>query len=304
MKNFIPCCIISFSLLCTTLFGFLFAQCIKSYAEFDYDYTELLCRELTLTGYEEDYYYKTGTSYRLYFEESDEPLVINNITSKKLDKKALTVLKEGQALKGKTVEIGYKENGSSYDGAHMIVELTVDGESVYDLTDWNAFQKNRRAVLFWVWFGFTVLVNLPLILDILEYGGIVKRRRRHRRNRKAREEQIRNLDNRPRNFPNTVWQTEDGTLTLTVSPDGIVTGTVRIPDGDTVKSIPILFDDTAHTTVRIAKLSRRGSGKKHAAYVEIWEADYDSPVEFTAKPKKITYFKKGKTLTVPRTGGE
>lgn len=212
--------------------------------------------------------------------------------------------KEGQALKGKTVEIGYKENGSSYDGAHMIVELTVDGESVYDLTDWNAFQKNRRAVLFWVWFGFTVLVNLPLILDILEYGGIVKRRRRHRRNRKAREEQIRNLDNRPRNFPNTVWQTEDGTLTLTVSPDGIVTGTVRIPDGDTVKSIPILFDDTAHTTVRIAKLSRRGSGKKHAAYVEIWEADYDSPVEFTAKPKKTTYFKKGKTLTVRRTGGE
>lgn len=212
--------------------------------------------------------------------------------------------KEGKAHKGKTVEIGYKENGSSYDGAHMIVELTVDGESVYDLTDWNAFQKNRRAVLFWVWFGFTVLVNLPLILDILEYGGIVKRRRRHRRNRKAREEQIRNLDNRPRNFPNTVWQTEDGTLTLTVSPDGIVTGTVRIPDGDTVKSIPILFDDTAHTTVRIAKLSRRGSGKKHAAYVEIWEADYDSPVEFTAKPKKTTYFKKGKTLTVRRTGGE
>ena len=212
--------------------------------------------------------------------------------------------KEGEALKGKTVEIGYKENGSSYDGAHMIVELTVDGESVYDLTDWNAFQKNRRAVLFWVWLGVTVLVNLPLILDILEYGGIVKRRRRHHRNRKAREEQIRNLDNRPRNFPNTVWKTEDGTLTLTVSPDGIVTGTVRIPDGATVKSIPILFDDTAHTTVRIAKLSWRGSGKKHAGYVEIWEADYDSPVEFTAKPKKTTYFKKGKALTVRRTGGE
>lgn len=212
--------------------------------------------------------------------------------------------KEGEALKGKTVEIGYKENGSSYDGAHMIVELTVDGESVYDLTDWNAFQKNRRAVLFWVWFGVTVLVNLPLILDILEYGGIVKRRRRHRRYRKAHEEQIRNLENRPRNFPNTVWQTEDGTLTLTVAPDGSVTGTIRIPDGDTVKSIPVLFDDTAHTTVRIAKLSRRGSGKKHAGYVEIWEADYDSPVEFTAKPKKTTYFKKGRTLTVRRIDGE
>ena len=211
--------------------------------------------------------------------------------------------KEGEALKGKTVEIGYKEDGSSYDGAHMIVELTVDGESVYDLTDWNAFQKNRRAALFWVWFGVTVLVNLPLILDVLEYLGIVKRRRRHRRNRKAREEQIRNLENRPRNFPNPVWQTEDGILILSVSSDGIVTGTIRIPDGDTVKSIPVLFDDTAHTTVRIAKLSRRGSGKKHAGYVEIWEADYDSPVEFTAKPKKTTYFKKGKTLTVRRTDG-
>lgn len=34
------------------------------------------------------------------------------------------------------------------------------------------------------------------------------------------------------------------------------------------------------------------------------EADYDSPVEFTAKPKKTTYFKKGRTLTVRRIDGE
>ncbi len=209
--------------------------------------------------------------------------------------------KEGKDLKGKTVEIGYILNGSSYDGAHMIVELTVDGEAAYTLADCNEFQENRRAVLFWVWFGFTVLVNLTLILDILEYLGIVKRRRRNRRNRKAHEEQIRNLENRPRNFPNTVWQTEEGALTLTVASDGSITGIIRIPDGETVKSIPVIFDDTAHTTVRI---SERVPGKKHTSYIEIWEADYESPDEFTAKPKKTTYFKKGKTVTVRRMGGE
>ena len=136
MKNFIAFCIISFSLLCTALFGFLFAQCIKSYAEFDYDYTELLCRELTLTGYEEDYYYKTGTSYRLYFEESDEPLVINNITSKKLDKKALTVLKEGQALKVYTPQ----------DDPNDICELSSDSVTLLHLSDYNKVNRSNQTI--------------------------------------------------------------------------------------------------------------------------------------------------------------
>ena len=57
-------------------------------------------------------------------------------------------------------------------------------------------------------------------------------------------------------------------------------------------------------TWETSELSRHGSGRKHTGYVEIWEADYDSPVEFTAKPKKTTYFKKGRTLTVRRIDGE
>lgn len=136
MKNFIAFCIISFSLLCTALFGFLFAQCIKSYAEFDYDYTDLLCRELTFTGYEADHYYKTGTTYRLYFEESDEPLVINNITSKKLDKKALAALKEGQALKVYT----------SQDDPNDICELSTDSVTLLHLSDYNNVNRSNQTM--------------------------------------------------------------------------------------------------------------------------------------------------------------
>ncbi len=209
--------------------------------------------------------------------------------------------KEGKELKGKTVEIRYAENASSYAGAHMIVELTVDGEAAYTLADYNEFQENRRAVFFWCWFGVSILPNLALILDVLEYFGIVKRRRRYRKNREAHKAQIQNLGNRPRNFPNTVWTTEDGSLTLTVLPDGTVTGTIRLQNGETVTSIPVLFDDTAHTTIRMAEVR---AGKPRTPYIEIWEATYHSPDEFEAMPQKTTYFKKGKTVTLRRTDGE
>ncbi len=136
MKNFIAFCIISFSLLCTALFGFLFAQCIKSYAEFDYDYTELQCRERTFTGYEERRNYNSGNSYKLYFEESDEPLVINNITSKKLDKKALTALKEGQTLKVYTPQ----------DDPNEICELSTDSITLLHLSDYNNVNRRNQTI--------------------------------------------------------------------------------------------------------------------------------------------------------------
>lgn len=209
--------------------------------------------------------------------------------------------KEGKELEGQTVRIGYKENGSSYDGAHMIVELTVGEDTAYTLTDWNDFQRNRRAIIFWLWLGITVLANLPLIIDILSYFGIVKRRRRYRRNRKAHEAKLQNLQNRPRNFPDSVWRTEDGKMILTVNRDGTVTGEVRIAEGEGDRTVPISFDDTAHTTIRIAETT---AGKKAAPYAEVWEADYHSPHAFTAKPRKTTYFKKGKTVTLHRINTE
>ena len=82
---------------------------------------------------------------------------------------------------------------------------------------------------------------------------------------------------------------------------GRATGVIRTPDGEGVRSIHVIFDDTAHTTIRMAPLE---VGERVGSYIEIWEADYDAPDRFTAKPVKTTYFKKGKTLTVRRKDEE
>ena len=66
-------------------------------------------------------------------------------------------------------------------------------------------------------------------------------------------------------------------------------------------SVPVIADDTAHTTLRMALCK---DGERVGGFVEIWETDYDAPDRFTAKPLKTTYFKKGKTLTVRRKDGE
>lgn len=208
---------------------------------------------------------------------------------------------EAETLSGHTVTIRYVEDGSSYVGAHMIVEMN-EGEQVhYTLEEWNQFQRQRVWIMPLVIFALPLVTLCYVLEDLFGIFGRAKRRLRSARKRNARREQLTELQNRPRNFPNTLWQTEDGTLILTVAPDGGVTGTIRVNDGDTVKTVPILFDDTAHTTIRMAEL--RG-GKKRAPYIEIWEADYDSPDEFTAKPQKTTYFRKEKTVTVHRTDDE
>ena len=207
---------------------------------------------------------------------------------------------EAKTLSGHTITIRYLENQGHFDGICMIVEMT-EGENIhYTLEDWNRSQRTAVwvALLFWGVCAFSAF--LYVMSDVCGIFGRAKRHRRYARQKNARKEQLAELQNRPRNFPNTTWQTEDGTLTLTVAADGIVTGSIRIQTGDGVKTLPISFDDTAYTTVRIAEIK---AGKKCAPYVEIWEADYGSPHEFTAKPVKTTYFKKGKTITVRRADG-
>ena len=81
--------------------------------------------------------------------------------------------------------------------------------------------------------------------------------------------------------------------------DGGITGVIGVldKDGDVMSSVSVSFDDTAHTTIRIAPLE---AGERVGRYVEIWEGDYDDPDRFTAKPLKTTYFKKGKTIRIER----
>jgi hypothetical protein len=147
-----------------------------------------------------------------------------------------------------------------------------------------------------------ILLTLVLVIeDLFSVSGRVKRYIRGTRKKNARAEQLAELQNRPRNFPNTTWQTEDGKLTFTVDEQGRATGVIRVPEGDGTRSIPVIFDDTAHTTIRIAPLE---AGERVGRYIEIWEGDYDYPDRFTAKPLKTTYFKKGKTITVRRVNDD
>jgi hypothetical protein len=204
---------------------------------------------------------------------------------------------EAEALTGHTVTIRYVEDGGSYLGTHMIAEMTEGDETHYTLAEWNQFQR-RRAWLIPLLLWSPILLTLVLVIeDLFSVSGRVKRYIRGTRKKNARAEQLAKLQNRPRNIPNTTWQTEDGKLTFTVDEQGRATGVIRVPEGDGTRSIPVIFDDTAHTTIRIAPLE---AGERVGPYVEIWEGDYDYPDRFTAKPLKTTYFKKGKTIRIER----
>lgn len=208
---------------------------------------------------------------------------------------------EAEALTGHTVTVRYVVDGGSYLGTHMIAEMTEGEETHYTLAEWNQFQRRRMwliPLMLWA----PILLTLVLVIeDLFSVSGRVKRYIRGTRKKNARSEQLAELSNRPRNFPNTTWQTEDGKLTFTVDEQGRATGVIRVPEGDGTRSIPVIFDDTAHTTIRMALCE---AGERVGRYIEIWEADYDHPDRFTAKPVKTTYFKKGKTLTVRRKDGE
>lgn len=208
---------------------------------------------------------------------------------------------EAEALSGHTVTIRYLENEGTWVGSHAVAELT-EGETVhYTLEDWNRSQR-RMMWIVPLLFVLPLLAVLCFVLeDVFGIFGRANRHRRRARQKAARAEQLAELQNRPRNFPNTVWQTEDGKLTFTVDEHGRSTGVIRIPEGEGVRSIPVIFDDTAHTTIRMALCE---AGERVGPYIEIWEADYDDPDRFTAKPVKTAYFKKGKTLTVRRKDEE
>ena len=210
--------------------------------------------------------------------------------------------KEAESLVGHTVTLRYVEGAGSWGDSHAVAELT-EGDTVhYTLDKWNDSRRNK-ALIFPLVFLYPVILCGPvyLIIEVCSLASRANRRRRHLRKKEAHAEQLAELQNRPRNFPDSVWQSTDGRLTITVDADGHITGVIRVPEGDGTRSIPVIFDDTAHTTIRIALCE---AGERVGRYIEIWEGDYDYPDRFTAKPVKTAYFKKGKTLTVRRKDRE
>lgn len=208
---------------------------------------------------------------------------------------------KAEELTGHTVTFRYIEDGGDWSDTHMIVELTEGDTTHYTLERWNQSQRSRAWSLLLLMNVFPFVPLAFVIEDLIGIFGRAKRHRRYARKKDAHTEQLDNLKNRPHNFPNTVWQTPDGRLTLAVDSEGRITGIIRAFDGDTVKSVTVAVDDTAHTTIRMALYE---AGMRVGTYIEIWEVDYDHPDRFIAKPKKTTYFKKGKTVTVRCVDGE
>jgi hypothetical protein len=206
--------------------------------------------------------------------------------------------KEAESLVGHTVTLHYVEGAGSWGDSHAVVELTEGDITHYTLEKWNDSRRNK-ALIFPLVFLYPVILFGPVyvICEVCGLASRANRRRRHVRKKEAHAEQLAERSNRPRNFPNTTWQTEDGKLTFTVDEQGRATGVIRVPEGDGTRSVPVIFDDTAHTTIRIAPLE---AGERVGRYIEIWEGDYDYPDRFTAKPLKTTYFKKGKTIRIER----
>ena len=206
--------------------------------------------------------------------------------------------KESESLVGHAVTLRYVEGEGSWGNSHAVAELT-EGDTVhYTLEEWNSFRRNKALLLPLVFLWPVALVGpVYLIIEVCSLSSRTARRRRHLRKKEAHAEQLDELSNRPRNFPCTTWQSTDERLTLTVDADGHITGIIRIPDGDTAKSVPVTVDDAAHTTLRMALCK---DGERVGRFIEIWEADYDAPDHFTAKPIKTVYFKRNKTIRIER----
>jgi hypothetical protein len=181
----------------------------------------------------------------------------------------------------------------------MIADMTEGEETHYTLAEWNQFQRRRMWLIPLLFFPLLLVVLCYVLEDVFGIVGRTKHHRRRARQKAARAEQLDNLANRPHNFPGSVWKSTNGRLTLTVDEDGGITGVIGVldKDGDVMSSVTVSFDDTAHTTIRMAPLE---AGERVGRYIEIWEGDYDYPDRFTAKPLKTTYFKKGKTIRIER----
>ena len=87
-----------FALLVLCFGTIFFLTCFQNYKEYDLDYDEVACRQLTYISYDVTSRHKGGNTYKFNFAEYSDPLVVDSITSSRLDKTALSRLEQGQTL--------------------------------------------------------------------------------------------------------------------------------------------------------------------------------------------------------------
>ena len=148
--------IVAFFSCISAMFLFLFFNSISLYSEFDVEYSELACEELTFSKYEKLDGYKTDKKYVVYFEEYEKPFEISTISDGKLDKTSLANLKKGQSIK-----VFYTESSSrKYD--YEICEFSHDDVVLLSLSDYvETNQRNQMAGMI----VSPILVIIGLFLD-------------------------------------------------------------------------------------------------------------------------------------------
>lgn len=122
------------------LFTFMFLNSFYFYNEFDLDYGDLTYEELTFDRFEKKRSGKSSWRYEIYFDEYDKPFEISTITNKKLDKKALEGLMNGEIIK-----VYYCDTSNrNYD--YEICEFSSDSTVLLSLADYvETNQDNQIA---------------------------------------------------------------------------------------------------------------------------------------------------------------
>lgn len=162
-RNFVIA-IILFWLACAIACVFFFFGCIEWYSQYDLDHSSLMHEKLTFVNYERIATGRSGYSYEIYFAEYKTPFIIDNISSKKVDKTALGNLSPNTMV---DVYFGDSSNGK-YE--YELCELRSQTYVPFSLEDYIAANQDNQitgmiicpimagAALFMVWLFIRALV--------------------------------------------------------------------------------------------------------------------------------------------------
>lgn len=140
MKRGMLFCIVLFA-FCLGLGIFLFFNSISLYSQYGINYDDLFYEELTFNRSETKRYVSgkgIGFKYEIYFEEYEKPFIINTITNKKLNKKALANLEKADIIKV------YYHQDFSKKYEYEICELSYDSTILLSLSDYVRLNQNNQ----------------------------------------------------------------------------------------------------------------------------------------------------------------
>lgn len=138
-RNFVIA-IILFWLACAIACVFFFFGCIERYSQFDLDYGELKYEKLTFVNYEKIKMGRGGIGYEIYFKEYEMPFLINNLTSKMVDEKAL-----GNLSTNSIVDVYFWES-SNRNYRHDLCQLQSQNNIPLSLADYIDVNQNNQMI--------------------------------------------------------------------------------------------------------------------------------------------------------------